>query len=101
MFDKIKDYIENKQAPITKDYANMLAFTGKVCTLEERYAEFIKRVNEIIFNKSRASIFICLVEVPEELTSYITTIKNDFIERGFKIHELTPVIYNVFVINWR
>lgn len=99
--ERTKDLLIGKQAPVTKDSANMLALTGKVCTLEERTKEFLKGIDETIITKSRSSIFMYLVEVPEELKSQINSIKKDISDRGFTIHELEPTIENVFVINWK
>lgn len=99
--EKTKDLLIGKQTPITKNSANMLALTGKMCTIEERISEFIKDVNEIITGKARINKFIMLVEVPEELLSKIDMIQKDFIDRGFTIHTLTPEIKGVFIIDWK
>lgn len=96
IFTKIK----GDKAPITKDSANMLAFTGKVCTVEERVNEFINDVNESIVAKSRVSQFNTMIELPEELVNQMSIIKQNFVDRGFTIHELEPKLKGTFVISW-
>lgn len=99
--EKTKDLLVGKQTPITKNSANMLALTGKMCSTEERASEFIKDINESITNKARINKFMILVEVPEELISKIELIQKDFMDRGFMIHTLTPEIKGVFIIDWK
>lgn len=99
--EKTKDLLIGKQTPLDKNSANMLALTGKVCTIEERISEFIRNVNETITNKARAYQFMMLVEVPEELLSKVEIIQKDFSDRGFIIHTLTPEIKGVFIIDWK
>ncbi len=101
IMEKTKDLLIGKQTPITKNSANMLALTGKMCTIEERTTEFIKDVNEIITSKARINKFMMLVEIPEELLSKIELIQKDFSDRGFMIHTLTPEIKGVFIIDWK
>lgn len=101
IMEKTKDLLIGKQTPIIKESVNMLAFTGKICTIDERASEFIKDINESITNKARISKFILLVEVPEELIPKIELIQKDFMDRGFMIHTLTPEIKGVFIIDWK
>ena len=99
--EKTKDLLIGKQTPLDRNSANMLAFTGKMCTIEERTSEFIKNINESITNKARINKFMMLVEVPEELLSKVEIIQKDFSSRGFIIHALTPEIKGVFIIDWK
>ena len=101
IMEKTKDLLIGKQTPLDRNSANMLALTGKVCTIEERISEFIKNINESITNKARINKFMMLVEIPEELLSKVEIIQKDFSDRGFIIHTLTPEIKGVFIIDWK
>ena len=101
IMEKTKDLLIGKQTPITKESVNMLALTGKVCTIDERASEFIKNINEAILDKARVNKFMLLAEIPEELISKIELIQRDFMDRGFMIHTLAPEIKGVFIINWK
>lgn len=94
--EKTKDFLIGKQTPITKESANMLALTGKICTTEERVSEFIKDINETIIAKARVSLFRYMVELPPELISQSEIIEKDFADRGFSIHKFD----NVIIISW-
>ena len=97
--EKTKDFIIGKQISITRDNANILALTGKICTVEQRTSEFIKELNETILSKARCSQFLHTVEVPQELSNQISEIKKDFTDRGFVIHNTD--IDKIFIIDWR
>lgn len=99
--EKTKDLLIGKQTPLDRNSANMLALTGKVCTIEERISEFIKNINESITNKARINKFMMLVEIPKELLSKVEIIQKDFSDRGFIIHTLTPEIKGIFIIDWK
>lgn len=101
IMEKTKDLLIGKQTPLDRNSANMLALTGKMCTIEERTSEFIKNINESITNKARINKFMMLVEIPEELLSKVEIIQKDFSDRGFIIHTLTPEIKGVFIIDWK
>lgn len=53
--------------PISKEDANILALTGRVCTLEDRVSEFLKSVNEVIVAKARDQQFMHLIIVPKDI----------------------------------
>ena len=101
IMEKTKDLLIGKQTPLDRNSANMLALTGKVCTIEERISEFIKNINESITNKARINKFMMLVEIPKELLSKVEIIQKDFSDRGFIIHTLTPEIKGIFIIDWK
>lgn len=101
IIEKTKEIINAKQTPITMAGAKILAISGKVCSVEQRQAEFIRGINEAIIGKARVSQFRYLVEIPEDLIEQTSDIITEFKSRGFRIHTLEPKIEGIFVINWR
>jgi hypothetical protein len=101
IMEKTKDLLIGKQMLVTRDSANMLTLTGKVCTVEERISEFIKNINDIILDKARLGKFMMLIEIPKELLLKTDVIQKDFSDRGFVIHTLAPEIKGVFIIDWK
>lgn len=99
--EKTKEFLNNSKSPISKESAKVLAISGRVCSLEQRKAEFINGVNESIVNRARTSQFRYLVEIPEDLLSITKNIIDDLKERGFSIHTLEPKVEGLFVINWK
>lgn len=99
--EKTKEFLNNSKNPINKESAKVLAISGRVCSLEQRKAEFINGINESIVSKARASQFRYLVEVPEDLLSITKDIIDDLKERGFSIHILEPKVSGLFVIDWK
>lgn len=99
--EKTRDILAKKSTPITKESAKILAITGDVCSVEQRIAYFVNDINESIVAKARNSQFRYLVEVPEDLIPQIKDIENQFVERGFTIHTLSPNVPEAFVINWK
>lgn len=98
LFNKAKEYIKDKRAPITSEKAKMIALTGGVCTEEERIASFITGINNLIELKARTSKFNCLVELPEDLVASAKSIQKEFEDRGFNIYKVND---NLFIINWK
>ena len=46
-----KNLFFRKEEPITAEQANLLAFTGKIESLDKRISNFISDINEIIINR--------------------------------------------------
>jgi hypothetical protein len=101
LIEKTKRMLNPKANPISKDEAKMLSIVGKVVSTEQRLNDFLGEINEVIVAKARVSQKMYLVEVPEDLVEEVANITSNLKERGFSIHELTPKISGVFVINWK
>ena len=101
LIEKTKRMLNPKANPISKDEAKMLSIVGKVVSTEQRLNDFLGEINEVIIAKARVSQRMYLVEVPEDLVEQTENIEANLKERGFHIHELTPKVAGVFVINWK
>jgi hypothetical protein len=101
LIEKTKRMLNPKANPISKDEAKMLSIVGKVVSTEQRLNDFLSEINEVIVAKARTSQRMYLVEVPEDLVEQTENIEANLIERGFHIHELSPKVVGVFVINWK
>lgn len=99
--EKTKDLLIGKQELLTKDAANMIAHTGKECTIEQRFEVFTRETNEVILSKARTGQYVYLMQTPEELYPLLSKIKEHFASRGFKVHSLNPDIFGTFVISWK
>lgn len=100
LLEKTKKMLNAKANPITKDEAKMLSIVGKVISIEQRLDDFLSEINKVIIDKARYSQKMYLVEVPEDLIEQTENIEANLTERGFHIHELSPKIAGVFVVNW-
>ncbi len=100
LLEKTKKMLNAKANPITKDEAKMLSIVGKVISIEQRLDDFLSEINKVIIDKARYSQKMYLVEVPEDLIGQTENIEANLTERGFHIHELSPKIVGVFVVNW-
>lgn len=100
LLEKTKKMLSTKANPITKDEAKMLSIVGKVISIEQRLDDFLSEINKVIIDKARYSQKMYLVEVPEDLIGQTENIEANLTERGFHIHELSPKITGIFVVNW-
>ena len=100
LLEKTKKMLNAKANPITKDEAKMLSIVGKVISIEQRLDDFLSEINKVIIDKARYSQKMYLVEVPEDLIGQTENIEANLTERGFHIHELSPKITGIFVVNW-
>ena len=94
--EKIKGM--GKRTPITLEKAKMIAITGQYCSVEQRIANFLSEINDLIEIKAMSAKFNCLVDLPEDLISHKEEIQKEYENRGFKI---ILVNESLFILNWK
>lgn len=116
MVDIVKGFvkkIEPKEKEFTAEEAYFRTKYGIYRTVEQRIKDNQKMIKEAIRSKvaptyrpvTNFSSYYCVIDLDEELKPYVNDIFSPFIERGFKVINLSEKVEEihddlVFLISW-